>query len=257
MTTPLLETHDLQVSVGKKTVCKSLNLKIEKGQIWAVLGSNGAGKTTLLHTLAGLHPTDNGLVDLINKPMTSMRPKEIAQHLGILFQHQIELFPATLLETTLIGRHPYLSDWQWETSADIALAEEALKTVELAGLSQRSTDSLSGGETQRLKVATLIAQDPKIMLLDEPTNHLDLHYQIKILNILTHKIKATNGALIMALHDINLAARYCSHALLINKEGEFQAGCINEILQPNILSKTYGWPIIKHKTSSGFYFMPE
>lgn len=252
-----LETKDLQVSIGSKTVCQSLSLIVDDRQIWAILGCNGIGKTTLLHTLAGLRSADNGTIQLLNKPMLSMQRKEIARSLGILFQQQVEPFPATVLETALIGRHPFLRTWQWETQEDIAIAERALADVELGDLSHRSIYSLSGGERQRLKVATLLTQNPKVMLLDEPTNHLDPHHQIRILQLLTRSVKDSGGAMVMVLHDINLAVRFCSHILLMGETGEIQAGVVDEIMHSEFLSKAYGWPITGHKTASGVYFAPE
>ncbi len=215
------------------------------------------GKTTLLHTLAGLRSADNGTVELMGKPMTTMRPRQIARYLGVLFQEQIEPFPASVLETALIGRHPFLGAWQWESEQDIAMAERALADVELVELCHRSIDSLSGGEKQRLKVATLLTQEPGVMLLDEPTNHLDPSYQIKILELLTNRVKDSGSAILMVLHDINLAARFCSHCLLMSESGDIQAGVIDEVLQSAHLSKAYGWPIIGHKTETGVFFAPK
>jgi iron complex transport system ATP-binding protein len=254
---PVLKTKELQVSVGTQQICDSLNLSVEDRQSWAILGCNGIGKTTLLHTLAGLRSPDSGTIELMGKEIASMQRKEIARNMGILFQQQDQLFPTTVLETALTGRHPFLNNFQWESRDDIAIAEQALADLQLSALCHRTSNSLSGGEQQRLKVATLLTQKPKLMLLDEPTNHLDPRYQIRVLELLQNSLETTGGAIIMVLHDINLAARFCSHLLLMGDNGLMQSGPMTKILQPDLLSRAYGWPIIEHRTSSGVFFTPQ
>ena len=239
----LLATEGLAIEIGDKRIGDALDLAVGKGESWAVLGANGAGKTTLLHTLAGLRPPTEGRVLLDGKPLHTLRRRQIARRLGILLQASEDPFPATVMETALIGRHPHLGPWGWEGPADHAQARQALADVELDTLAERAVDTLSGGERRRLALATLLTQDPAIHLLDEPSNHLDLHHQIRLLGHLRARTCGRGGALVMALHDVNLAARFCDHAVLVFHDGQILHGPAQRLLQPGHLSCLYRHPI--------------
>ncbi len=239
----LLATQRLAVEIGGKRITDGLDLAIEPGQSWAILGANGAGKTTLLHTLAGLRPPSAGAIHVAGRPLWAWRRREMARHLGILLQESHDPFPANVLETALIGRHPHLGPWQWEGAADRERARAALAQVELEGFEERAIDTLSGGERRRLALATLLVQNPSLYLLDEPTNHLDLHYQIRLLARMREQSRARDGALVMALHDVNLAARFCDHTMLIFGDGSAMHGPVSSLLTPGHLTRLYHHPI--------------
>jgi iron complex transport system ATP-binding protein len=239
----LLASEDLAIEIGGKRIGGDLDLGFHAGECWAVLGANGAGKTTLLHTLAGLRPPTEGRVLLDGQPLTGMRRRAIANRLGILLQASEDPFPATVLETALIGRHPHIGPWRQEGPEDYRMAREALAEVEMDTLADRPIDTLSGGERRRLALATLLTQDPAVYLLDEPSNHLDLHHQIRLLGHLRERARDRGGTLVMALHDVNLAARFCDHALLIFHDGQVRHGAAAELLQPGHLSCLYHHPI--------------
>ncbi len=239
----LLATRALTLAVGDKRIGDGLDLAVEAGQTWAVLGPNGAGKTTLLHTLAGLRRPGGGEIRLDDQPLARLRRAAVARRVGVLLQDSIDPFPATVRETVLIGRHPHLAPWQWEGPDDHAAAEAALAAVGLVDLAERSVATLSGGERRRLAIATLLAQQPQLYLLDEPTNHLDLHHQIQLLQSLRRHAIENEGALVMAVHDINLAARFCDHALLVHADGTMRHGPAETLLQAEPLSTLYAHPI--------------
>jgi ABC-type transport system involved in cytochrome c biogenesis ATPase subunit len=144
-----LQTRDLQVHVGTVRVCDAASLRFEPGSCWAILGVNGAGKTTLLHTLAGLRPPQAGEIRLDDRPLVELERRAIARRLGLMPQDTPDPFPATVLETALLGRHPWLSRWQWESADDEALARQALAELGLAPLADRLVTTLSGGERRR------------------------------------------------------------------------------------------------------------
>ena len=252
----LLATRNLRVDIGGKRIGGDLDLVVEPGQCWAVLGANGSGKTTLLHTLAGLRAPAVGSIELDGKPLAAWARRDIARRIGILLQESDDPFPATVLETALIGRHPHLGPWQWEGPEDHALAREALAEVELAEFEHRGVDTLSGGERRRLALATLRVQDPRVGLLDEPTNHLDLHHQIRLLGQLRERAQSQQGALVMALHDVNLAARFCDHALLIFADGEILHGHASELLRADYLTCLYHHPIAEVASNGQRAFLP-
>ena len=252
----ILETRALQVRVGEKLICRDLNLCVQAGECWAVLGMNGVGKTSLLLTLAGLKTPRAGTVYLHGKPLAELPRHELAKICGVMFQDSDDAFPARVLETALIGRHPHLRAWQWESAADEALARAALQAVGLADLAQRANNTLSGGERRRLALATLLTQDPALMLLDEPINHLDLHHQINALELLTQQVAQHGKTSVMVLHDVNLAARYCDAALLLFGDGEVLQGPVHAVLHLENLSRLYGHPVRSVETPGGILFYP-
>jgi len=221
---PLLEASSLRVTRPGLCVCEDLDLRIEPGQSWTLLGRNGVGKTTLLHILAGLLPPDQGRILVEGEDLARLSPIEQARHRGMLSQDDEAAFPATVLETALAGRFPHLGRWGWEGPDDIAIARDALCQVGLETIEQRNTLTLSGGERRRLGIATLLTQRPRLALLDEPSNHLDPHYQISLLGRLLEHFTQDGRAMLMVLHDVNLALRFSDHLLLLFGDGDWLAG---------------------------------
>lgn len=253
----ILETKQLGVSINNKFVCKNLDLEILPGQCWGVLGINGAGKTTLMHTLAGLRAPISGEVLLYRENLHVLSRKNIAQVIGLLLQDHVDFFPSTVLETALIGRHPFLGKFEMESDVDIDIAKKALQCVGLNGMEQRLINTLSGGERRRLGLATLLTQNPILYLLDEPTNHLDLSQQINLLNMLTTHKNIADRAIVMILHDINLAVRYCNQLLFLFDKGETLNGPTAEVLTTENLSQLFSHQIIKLDTPDGPFFVPK
>jgi iron complex transport system ATP-binding protein len=251
-----LEAEQLGIRIGEIKVCSHLDLRINAGENWAILGRNGAGKTTLLHTLAGLRRPASGTVKLDGTPLPSLNRRRIARHIGVLLQDHQDAFPASVMETALIGRHPYLGPLQWEGAADSAAATRALRAVGLEGMETRSIATLSGGERRRLGIATLLTQDPHLLLLDEPTNHMDLHHQILILDLLRQRTRDAAKSMLMVLHELNLALRYCDHFLLLYGAGETLQGTAEAVLtQPN-LERLYGHPLQALQGPGGTVWLP-
>jgi len=251
----VLATRDLIIDVPGREGGKPLNITIESGQVWGVLGPNGAGKTTLLHTLAGLHAPRSGSVQLNESVLGQLRRRHIAQCLGLVFQDRQDGFPATVLETALIGRHPYLSPWQMEGAEDYARAEDALERLDVAHLRDRLVSTLSGGERQRVAIATVLTQAPNVWLADEPTNHLDLHHQSAVMALMAEQ--ANQGqAVIMCLHDLNLAARWCDHVLLLYPNGEACWGPRDSMLVPSALESLYRQKLAVVEVDGAPVFVP-
>lgn len=252
----LLETQNLEILINDKTVCKGLDFKVRHGEHWGIIGVNGIGKTTLLHTLAGLREPACGTVSLQGDQLVNMPRRKIAQTIGVLLQNDTQAFPGTVLETALIGRHPFLKSWQWESREDLELAQRALELVDLTDMGSRMINTLSGGESRRLSLASLITQDPLLYLLDEPTNHLDMHHQISILDMLAKKTNAKKQSTIMILHDLNLAQRFCDHIMLLFGEGETLTGPTADVLTTDSLSRLFNHPTIKIDSPNGPVFLP-
>ncbi|MBL8472474.1 MAG: ABC transporter ATP-binding protein [Rhodocyclaceae bacterium] len=252
----LLEVESLTVMRGQRLLCERLALTLRAGEIWAVLGVNGAGKTTLLHTLAGLLDPAAGRIVLCGTDLRHTARRWVARHLGLLPQYVDDPFPATAFEEVLAGRHPHLPALAWETPADEAFARAALAAVGLAEAENRLTTHMSGGERRRVQLATLITQDAQVWLLDEPTNHLDLTRQVETMRLLQDKAQC-GRAVCMALHDLNLAARWCTHALLLFGEGAWLAGRTDEVLTGEHLSRAYAHPLQAHIVAGRQIFLPD
>lgn len=238
-----LQLRRLTLRIGLVDVCDALDLEFAPGQCWAILGRNGSGKTTLLHTLAGLRSPTGGGLYLDGADLATQSRRSIARRLGLLPQDSRDAFPASVLETALLGRHPHIGFWGSEDATDRRLAQDALHRVGLAGWDERDVATLSGGERRRLAIATLLTQDPQILLLDEPTNHLDLQHQVELVGLLAGLARQRQKTTVMVLHDLNLAARFADHCLMLFGDGSTIAGPCREVLQQRSLERLYGVPL--------------
>jgi len=222
-----------------------LSIEFAPGEMVAILGCNGSGKTLTLHTLAGLRAPDAGTVYLDGLPFEQHTRRAAALRLGLLAQDLEDAFVTTALEMVLIGRHPHLSLWQWETAADEHIAQEALAAVDLdRNFATRRTNTLSGGEQRRVAIAALLAQQPGIFLLDEPTNHLDPHHQIGVLSLF-RELARGGSTVVTTLHDPTLAARFADRVLLLFGDGRWSAGPVGETLTAQALSALYNYPMLE------------
>ena len=239
-----LAARALTVRAGARELVRELSIEFAPGELLAILGRNGSGKTLTLHTLAGLRAPAGGAVQLDGQPLAQLKRRALAQRLGLLPQDLEDAFVTTALESVLIGRHPHLALWQWETAEDERLALEALAAVDMRGYAARRTDTLSGGEQRRVAVAALLAQQPDIFLLDEPTNHLDPHHQLVVLSLFRGLARA-GGTVVTTLHDPTLAARCADRVLLLHGDGRWSTGPVATALTAAALSELYLAPIIE------------
>lgn len=253
---PLLATRDLQVGIGARTFCRDLGFELRAGQSLAIVGRNGAGKSTLLSVLAGLRPPRHGTVTLAGQSYSQLGARQSALLRGWLPQARVDAFSASVLETALVGRHPHLERWGWESEKDAKIVRAALAAVDLATFEQRDVQSLSGGERQRLAIATLLAQEAPLMLLDEPLAHLDLKHQIAVLELFAAAARRGAGV-IMVLHDPALARRYCKHALLVSGDGHCEHGPVDEMLTAERLSALYDYPLHALECDGHVSFVPK
>jgi len=239
---PLLICDGLRVSVPGRLLVDQLDLTLGRGEFIAVLGRNGTGKTLSLLTLAGLRAPDAGQVLLGAENIASVRRQLIAQRLALLTQDTDDIFPATVMDTALIGRHPHLGRLSWESTKDHEIAAAALAAAGIADLSERDVLSLSGGERRRLAIAQILTQAPDVYLLDEPTNHLDPQHQLDTLRIFRRAADA-GASVIASLHDVNLAARFADRCLLLFGDGRWELGPAAETLNESRLEEVYETPM--------------
>lgn len=236
----LLQAAGLATGYPARPLVHGLDVRIEAGQLWALLGNNGAGKSTLLHTLAGLLPPQQGGVELDGVALDAFTAAARARRVGLLLQEDLSGFWGTVHDYVLLGRYPHRrSLWGWG-DADLASAQAAIAELDLDGRAQRPLGALSGGERQRARLAMLLAQSPAVLLLDEPLQHLDLRHQREVLGRLRRWAGEGGRAVVMSLHDPWAARRFCDHALLLYDDGSWRAGRADALLDDFTLEGLYG-----------------
>jgi iron complex transport system ATP-binding protein len=251
----VLECRDVTVRVPGRELLRGLDACILPGRVLAVLGRNGAGKSSLLHVLAGLAAPAGGEVRFAGRPVAAWPRRELARRLALLMQASEDPFPGTVRDTALVGRHPHIDFWQWESDADREAARRSLAAMDLAGLEHRDVGTLSGGERRRLAIATALAQDPQVFLLDEPIQHLDPQHQLDVL----HRFRALADAgrtVVLSLHDPGLAARFADDVLLLFGDGRWRCGTAAESLHEAAIGDLYGIAVRELRWSGGRTFVP-
>jgi iron complex transport system ATP-binding protein len=239
----MLRIEDLSVSYGPRRVLSHVSLEVNSGEVLALIGPNGAGKSTLVRAASGVVPVEDGKVRTNGDDLLSLPPLQRARSLAVVSQ-AVSLPPAySAWETVLMGRTPYLNFLGQVSPKDEGIARSALEKVDALDLAERRVGELSGGEQQRVLLARALAQSTPILLLDEPTTNLDLHYQVGFMEIVQSLAHRENLAVLIALHDLNLAARYADRvALLVG--GEIKAaGTPRQVLTRELISEAYHLPV--------------
>ena len=240
----LLCTRALTLRAGERVLVDAFSQTFDAGQLWCVAGPNGAGKTTLLATLAGLRAPHGGTVELDGVPLARWPIERLARRRAWMTQQIHDAFSASVLDTVLLGRYPHLSGWGWERDDDRAVAWAALDVLGLGTLASRDVLSLSGGERQRVALAAALCQDAPLLLLDEPLAHLDLHHQIDVVALLADWVRAPGRLALFSCHDLTLARRFATHALLLDGQGRAWAGPARDVLTPALASRAFGYPLV-------------
>lgn len=236
-----LQMHDVTMAYDNRVIAQQLNVSIPDQTFTAIIGPNGCGKSTLLRGFSRvLHP-QHGKVLLDGRQLDSFKPKEIARELGLLPQTSIAPEGIRVYDLIARGRAPYQSlIHQWRSSDEDAVAQ-ALASTNLTELAARLVDELSGGQRQRVWVAMLLAQQTPIMLLDEPTTFLDIAHQYELLELL-RAFNETGKTVVTVLHDLNQAARYADH-LIVMKDGQvYTTGTPEEVLTAEMVQDVFGLP---------------
>ncbi|HEX2603250.1 MAG TPA: ABC transporter ATP-binding protein [Oxalicibacterium sp.] len=237
-----MQTRELQLRTDRILVDR-LNWQIAAGECWCVVGRNGAGKSTLLRALAGLRRPDGGVVERAGKTLGQWSLPALARERAYLPQARNDSFGYRAIEVVLVARHPYREAAYWESKEDYAVAQAALVAVDAAHLAERDIRSLSGGERQRVAIAAVLVQDAPLLLLDEPTSALDLAHQVGVAMLLRKLCREQQKSIVMVSHDLNLAHKLASHALLLMDDGAWHAGRFDDVMQPPLLSACLGHPV--------------
>ncbi|MFS3128734.1 ABC transporter ATP-binding protein [Nocardioides sp. Bht2] len=237
-----LAGHDLVLGYAGKTVVHGASLDLVAGQVTALVGPNGSGKSTLLRALARLHPIGSGAVSVAGTELRSLRARDFARRVALLSQSRPHPSGLTVHDVVGFGRHPHRPRFGALNDADRDAITSALEITGTSHMVDRPVDQLSGGELQRVWLASSLAQETGVLLLDEPTNHLDLRYQVETLR-LVRRLAERGTTLGVVLHDLNHAAAVADRVVLLHR-GEIHAdGAPAAVLTSAHLSEVYGIPI--------------
>ena len=249
----ILDVQGVCFSYNSIPILKDISFKIDKAEIIGIVGPNGSGKSTLLKNLDGILKPRDGIINIENQDQKEMRRREIAKKIAYVPQREENLFPTTVFETVLMGRKPHIT-WM-ESKNDKMIVAETLDRLGMGDYTLRDINQLSGGERQKVYIARAIVQKPRILLLDEPTANLDLKHQIEVLDLLL-ETKKEGVMIIIAIHDLNLALKYCDKLIILDKGKIFACGGKETLSRENV-EAVYGVKVSILRNNGRFYIIPE
>jgi iron complex transport system ATP-binding protein len=221
---------------------ENVTLALAAGELVAVGGPNGSGKTTLLRAVLGLVPRTGGTVELAGRSVERWSRRDLARVLGVVGQREETVFPVRVWDTVMLGRYARLGAVGAEGAADRTAVRSALERCDVWTLRDRATDTLSGGEWQRVRLARALAQEPRALLLDEPTASLDVRHEMELFELVRSLVSSGLGALVVT-HQLNLAARYADRLVLLSGGRVAAEGTPAEVLRPGVISHVFEWPV--------------
>ncbi len=227
-----------------------VSLELAAGALVGVVGPNGSGKTTLLRALLGTLPLSAGSVTILDRPVARWPARELARQVAVVAQREEALFPLTVAETVALGRYAHLGPITAPGGRDRRVIEEAMARADVAEFARRSTDTLSGGEWQRVRIARALAQEPRVLVLDEPTASLDVRHEMEVFE-LVRRLAAEGIATLLITHHLNLAARYADRLLLLRQGRVAAEGPPAGVLRPEIVADVFAWPVAVTTWSDG------
>jgi ABC-type cobalamin/Fe3+-siderophores transport system ATPase subunit len=219
-----------------------VSARVAPGELVAVAGPNGSGKTTLVRAVTGLVPLSGGAVRVEGRPLAEWRRAELARVLGVVPQREDIVFPLRVEEAVMLGRYARLGPLGAPGAADHGAVASALARCDAVALARRSTDTLSGGEWQRVRLARALAQEPSVLLLDEPTASLDVRHEMEILELIRGLVDHGLAGLVIT-HQLNLAARFADRIVLLNEGRVVAEGAPAEVLRKETLDTVFQWPV--------------
>lgn len=235
----MIKLKNIHYSYGTRTILDDVNATLSQGSFHALLGPNGCGKTTMLRCIAGLLKPASGVVEISGTPTSRYSTQQLAQKIAFVQQHPHSDFEFTAFETVLMGRNPWQRRLQNESQQDLDIAEECMKQTNTWHLRNQMPSQLSGGELQRVMIARALTQQTPILLLDEPTSNLDIAHQFEIMELLRQVNANDNKTILIVVHDLNLAIRYCPEALLMNQGNILFQGPTPEALTKENIKKVF------------------
>ncbi|MDP6665625.1 MAG: ABC transporter ATP-binding protein [SAR202 cluster bacterium] len=235
-----LEVRDLRFAYNNRPVLDGFNFRAAKGELVGLVGPNGTGKTTLLRLLSGVLRPLGGSVMILGEETRRMPTSERARLVSVVPQDPRTPMGLTAFDLVLLGRNPHLGLLQWEGRRDAEIAMHSMALTGTDDLAQRRFENLSGGEKQRVLIALALAQQVPVMLLDEPTSNLDIAHQPAVMELLADLKREAKGAVVVAMHDLTLAAQFCDRIVIIHKGRNFAEGPPAKVLTEQNIEAVYG-----------------
>lgn len=240
----VIVARNISVRFGNREVLRDVSLNVQPGETVALLGPNGAGKTTLMRSLNGTVGLETGEIVLDGKPIGDLSRREIAISIAVVAQENETKFPITVMEFVLAGRFARGAAFGWETAADVAAADRALRDCDLDGFGTRLMNELSGGERQRVVLARALAAETRLLLLDEPTANLDLAHQALMFRLVRERCRNADAAAVVITHDLNLAAEFADRVLLLKDGRLLASGAPDRVLDETNIRDVYGVEVL-------------
>ncbi len=243
MSDPVIVVDGVRVSYDERTVLENVSLTVNAGSFVGLVGPNGAGKTTLLQTINGVTTPDAGTVTVQGTSVQSASARDIAQRVGTVPQDGPRGFSFPVRDIVAMGRHPHRS--RFDRSEPQAAITRAMERTETIALADRTIDTLSGGERQRVRIARAVAQETPALVLDEPTASLDITHQVRTLELVRSLVNEGKAA-VAAIHDLDLAARYCDVVAVLSGGSILDSGPPEAVMTPSTIETAYGESVDVH-----------
>lgn len=234
-----LETEKLSVGYDGKPLIRDVCLQVQRGKIVTLIGPNGSGKSTILKTIVGQLSKVSGTVLLEGAPMERCGQKEIAKRMAILMTERIHPELMTCYDVVSTGRYPYTGALGLLGKEDKHIVEESLELVHGRDMADRPFDAISDGQRQRILLARALCQTPEIIVLDEPTSYLDIRYKLELLTILKTMVREKNLAVLMSLHELDLAQRVSDTVVCVSGDRIDRMGPPEEIFSNDYIARLY------------------
>ena len=236
----MFDLQSVSFSIDGKTLLQPIDIQFHQGQVYGLIGHNGSGKSTLLKLLARQYSANQGQICLDDVPIAQIAAKKFAQHVAYLPQHLPGGENLTGRELIAFGRYPWQGLFGRKTAEDEAKIEQAIRLTQTESLVDQLVDTLSGGERQRVWLAMLLAQNSRFLLLDEPLAALDVAHQADVMALIRHLSRELSLGVIVVIHDINMAARYCDQLVALHSGRVLAQGSPQSLMQPETLQSIYG-----------------
>lgn len=235
----LFSLDSLSFSYSDKPVLENITLNIDKGGFYGILGPNGSGKSTLLDLIAGYKKPTTGSVIFNGTVIEKRKKKDLAKEIGVVFQNFYINFGYTVEEVVMMGRHPHIAKFATPTRRDFEIVEDTIEKTDIKRFKDRFITNLSGGERQRVVFARALAQETDVLILDEATSNLDINHTLKLMNLVSDRVRKQKTTVIAVIQDINLAAMYCDNLIFL-KDGKLVSfGRKDEVLTKENLKNIF------------------
>lgn len=249
-----LKVNNIEFAYNSTPVLENISMELDRSEVLGIVGPNGTGKSTLIRCIDRILKPQQGTILLDEHDITNMKQMEIARKIGYVPQSTTRVFPASVIDTVLMGRRPHLG---WKSSEEDM--DKVLEILELLGIMEfamKDFNEISGGQQQKVLIARALAQEADILLLDEPTSNLDIRHQLEVMEIMKNVVKKKGISAVMAIHDLNLASRYTDRILMMNEGRIFATGDPASVLTIENIKHAYGVEVLVKSDGERPYIIP-